>query len=151
MTTFSLLLVLFALSACGGGGSDSATDPPHISKAALIKKGDAICAETDKLQRVRLNAYLKVHPTAEESETAFAEMLRIAGMPPIASEIEQLRALGVPKGDEAKVNAILTGYEKSLRAAEADPKSIFNVTGGPFAPFEKQAAKYGFKACAEPL
>jgi hypothetical protein len=149
------LLLAFALSmisACGGGGTSvEAADPPPISKSQLLKKGDAICEKTDKIQIAELNAYFKKHPASQKSKAAYVKMIRLAGLPPVANEIEKLTALGAPKGDGGKVGAILASYEKALKTAEANTVSILSVSGGPFAGPEKLAAQYGFKACAEPL
>lgn len=148
------ILAALVVSGCGGGNPSTARSTAaegSLTKAELIAKGDAICAETDKIQEQRMAAYGKHEPDYMRSKPAFYRMIEAAGLPPVQIEIEKLRALGAPEGEEAKVNAILSGFQKAERAAEADPRFAMGVTEGPFVASAKLARAYGFKACSEPL
>jgi hypothetical protein len=148
-----LAVVLTAISGCGGGSSSAAGQSAGqaISKADLIKKGDAICAKTDKIQTSRMAAYVKKDPKATETKSAFIEMVKKVALPPVRSEVEELASLGTPKGAEKEFAAIIIGFEKAQKSAEANARFAMGLTEGPFTAPAKLAAKLGFKACAKPL
>jgi hypothetical protein len=153
----SLVPIVLAAVACaalaGCGGSDSsatASTNTTITKAQLIKQGDAICRKTDTIQREALAAYTKKHgePTAFG---ALGKMLAKVALPPIGTEIEELAALGAPKGDELQIEVIISGFEKALKGAEERPNTLLDSGEGEFARPDKLAGNYGFKDCAKAL
>jgi hypothetical protein len=151
------LCALVVLAGCGGGGNSTAegsgtssVGSGSITKAELIKKGDAACRRTDRIQDKAVAVYTKEHPnevtTVEDQEKA----LRAVAFPPIKKEIEELAKLGAPVGEEEEVDAIITGFEHALTAAEAKPSTLL-LGEGAFTRPDKLAEKYGFKACAKAL
>lgn len=158
---FCALFVLCAAAGCGqsSDGGDGHTDggdgqtrvaatsaPAPLSKAQFIARGDAICEKMDKTQNAALNAYAGKHGNGTKATQE--AMVRAAGLPPIKAEIEELDALGAPKGNEAEIQAIIVGAEEAIKEAEADPESINEIgPGNPFNEVDKLAAKYGFKSC----
>jgi hypothetical protein len=159
---FGLLLCVTALcmTACGGSdstasagslGSASGGDPPTITKASLITKGDAICTETDSKQRKALKAYEKKNPEKFPSTAGIEHTLKVVALPPIATEIEELEVLGMPAGDRGKLKPIYAGFRAALKEAEAKPSVLLGSDEGPFEAPDKLAGAYGFKACAKAL
>jgi len=145
------------LAGCGGSSGGSTTDgsttkvvvktDSGLTKAELIKEGDAICEETDKTQEVGLKAYLKENPKGQSNEAEQAKMVLAVGLPPIQEEVEDLAELGSPPGDEEIVEAILAGIEKAIEEGEKNPTSLLGEENNPFSAVSKLAAEYGFKEC----
>jgi hypothetical protein len=132
------------LAALAGCGSSSGDDAP--TKTEFIAKADVICRETDKRQTTKFNAYVKENGE-DGSKAGQEELVKEVGLPEIATELEELRALGVPEGDEDEVNAIFDGAEEALEKAEEDPGTVLQTTTDPFSDVEKLAKDYGFKEC----
>jgi hypothetical protein len=145
-----------AVPACGGGSSSSGAAPmataddQPISKAELIRQADAVCRQTDVIQKKRLAAYEEAHPNLFLGGPAGEEALRRAVFPPIGKEIAKILALGIPRGDKAQIQAILRGWLIALKKVEDHP-GIVLIGEGPFTRPDKLAAKYGFKDCSKAL
>lgn len=152
----SLALVL-AIAACGGGDSSDGGDggtsegttasAPAITKAELIKKADAICRKTDEIQKKALKAYPGGEKLTLEDSPEMRKLMKVVLLPPIEAELKQIAALGAPAGEEAKVTAIMTGWERALEKSLKDPSLLIGFDDGPFIAPGKLAAKYGFKDC----
>ena len=139
------VLSLAAIVAGCGGGESTASEP--LTKAEFIKAADAICEKADEAQEAELAAYVKKNPKAEANKAEQTKLVAIAGLPPVRTEIEELAELGVPEEAEA----LLGEMEKALEESESDPSSVLDSTDNPFTAVEKEAAKFGFKACNTPL
>jgi len=144
------LTVAAAAAGCGDSGSASSATP--LTKAQFIKQGDAICAKADKEQ---INAYLdfaKDDPKRLETKSGEQEVVTVAGLPPVQTMIDELGELGVPKGDQAQVEALLKGMEKALEEAEAEPGKVLELSAGsPFGKPDRMAREYGFEDCGDTL
>jgi hypothetical protein len=159
-----LVVALLSLVVYGcGSDSDSSTSAGFttpskaaeggatITKAELIKKGDAICRKTDQRQSRGLKAYAKKHPQWEKTTSGQEKAIAKAGLPPIGVEAEELENLGVPERESATVNAIFTALERALDEAEKDSGSLFSQKENPFDEVDQLAGDYGFKACSNAL
>lgn len=139
------------IGGCGGGGSsnDVTVDPAGttigaLTKAELIEKGDAICAEVNA-------AVGKVKPGSPRSAARLARLY--SGM------IESLKKLGIPAETEAKYGEYLykgklvviaddeveraakLGESAALETAHENAESALSA-------FELRAYWYGFKECS---
>ncbi|HET6997154.1 MAG TPA: hypothetical protein VFI03_01065 [Solirubrobacterales bacterium] len=145
MRRFVLIVALIALAAAlsvpGCGGDDEAT----ITKAELIKKGDAICKKADKTQGDDYIAYARKSGDPGTTESNVSKFV----FPPVVEQTEELEALGVPEGDEEKVDAIIAGIEEALKKSEAVLGKNPENFEAPFEEVSKLAADYGFEACSE--
>ncbi len=145
------------IAACGssssadGSGEVTNASAPAITKATLIEQADAICRNSDEVQKVALAAYEKEHPGALKKTSGMEEALTQVLIPPIAVEVEKVAALGIPSGDEAEVTTIVSGWETALKTVEKKPGILITLGEGPFEEPDKLAAKYGFKECDKAL
>lgn len=162
-----IVLVVAALALATGCGSSSdsssqattasgksattVSNATPLTKAAFIKKGDAICEKTDEDQKTAIAIYTKKHPGNQSSTAWLTKMIAVAAVPPIVTEAEELRELGAPSGDEETIEAIIKGIEEATVKTEADPASVIKLAGNPYNAVGKMAGKYGFKACNQPL
>jgi hypothetical protein len=134
-------------SGCGGGSSTAAE--VTITKAVLIKKGDAICRHTDTVQRERLASYETLNGGSPGTSTG--QTLSPIVLPPIATEIREVAALGSPKEAESQMSAIIRGWKAGLAKFEEKPSLLLASTEGPFVHPNKLAGEFGFKDCAKAL
>jgi hypothetical protein len=138
-----LFLALAVLAGCGGGGG---SDTP--TKAAFIKRADAICKQADDEQTKALEEAAKKGSLGKLSS---AEQLNLAvklGLPPIQKEAGELGELTPPSGDESEVKAFVEAIEEAAKKAEADP-SLLSGNAGAFNKADQMGESYGFEDCAE--
>jgi hypothetical protein len=120
-----------------------------ISKARLIKEGDAICEAGRKKLAAAAEQLFSTPP--QEREGRGRELVSTVLVPVLKADIARLRELGAPRGDEDQVEAILEGFQGILRTAEREPE-VFLTAGRPAAtdPWretDRKAESYGFTEC----
>jgi hypothetical protein len=137
----------------GCGGSDDGTAASgSLTKAEFIEKGNAICAQTNQQFEEEFSEFEKEHSLSGTGELSNPELIEAAEdifLPTITLQMEELRALDVPSGEESKVNELLNSAEKGLREAKEKPETLLVQGGGPFAEANKLAKEYGLDKCAE--
>lgn len=131
-------------SSAGGEGSSS------LTKAELIKQGDAICKKGNEDVEGEANEFAKENgidvnkPSTSDQEDVISEVIG----PAIMRQAEKIGELGAPSGEEEEVEAVVAAVEAGAEEAEQAPGSILNGKGGgPFAEANKLASAYGFKVC----
>jgi hypothetical protein len=153
--TPALLLPLAALAIAGcGGGSDSSASTPTttettaaLSKADLISKGDAICAEVNAGIGSLDNAESEVANTVIQVSDLYINM------------VDSLKSLGVPTETAGYEEFIGAGEELSKvegeakLAAERGDSAALSEAATRATPaleeFEAEAGAYGFEQCSE--
>jgi hypothetical protein len=141
-----LALALLALVGAGCGGDD---DTSSVTKAQLLKKGDAICKKASDEQLAGLQKAIEKNPKLEKDKALQEEAIVTYGLAPISDAAEELAALGAPEGDEEEVEEIITGMEDAVEESEEDPAPLVAGTTDAFNDVNKAASAYGFKECAE--
>lgn len=144
-----------ALLIVAGCGSGEEATTPAIAKAAYIRKAIGICkGMTDKLNSEGFAVLQEVEKetgkTGREAEAVFIPKWLV---PAMRTEIEELRALGSPQGDEKHVDAIYEDVEEVLDLAESDPRRYLYLQANfkhPYRKAEKLAKAYGIEACGQP-
>jgi hypothetical protein len=139
--------VILAVAGCGGG-SDSST--PSITKAQFIEKADASCKKNEEQIRADFNTYVKEHEKealTNPTEEDFANLVDAVIAPSLEQEVEEIRALGAPKGEEDQVEAILAATEEGREQAEEDSKAAVQGSTAGLEKATKLAREFGLKAC----
>jgi hypothetical protein len=151
-----LVLLLFGvgipLTASGCGEGDSAGDTTaSISKAQFVKQANAICAKTNRELVDSSEEFLNTKILRESKSLTKAQVIALSklALPPITEQVEELRALGAPAGDEGKVDAILSAAEEAIEKGERDPAAIYGADGGAFAKANQLSSAYGLEKCSE--
>jgi maltose-binding protein MalE len=148
-------VVLVATAGCGSSSDSSADSTSSLTKAALIKQGDAICKKGDDGIATALQAFLaKKHLSPEKPMTPALEKeaLNTVALPSLQKQAEEIAALGAPSGDEAEVSAIVEGLETAVKEGEEDPLSLNAPSGkarNSLVEVNKLAQEYGFKVCGQ--
>jgi hypothetical protein len=168
---FAIALAALIVAGCGGGsdssssGGDSSssstsssggggeTAPP--SKAGFVTQGDAVCKNGSEEVQAGYATYLKENKIKKigegneseaESEARIEEVIE-AAIPILRQQLDSLKALDVPAGDEAQFNAYVKAAEEGIEKGEEDPVELFTATGKVFAKSDKLAKEIGFKVC----
>jgi hypothetical protein len=140
--TLAIAVALIAGVAAGCGSSNSdTTSTAAISKPEFLAKANAICKTGDAKQTAAQEALGK-NPTQAEISNYTTNTL----IPNVQAQIDQVKALGAPSGDEAKVNSMLALAQADLNKIKANPALINQ--GDQFVNFEKVAHPYGLTSCA---
>jgi hypothetical protein len=133
--------------AMGCGGSGDSGSPP-LTKAAFVKRGDAICENVPNRYQARLKALPK-QPKSKSPEAVKEEENLKAAVPPLRTASGEFEELSPPAGDEQKAEAIVAALEKGADGIEAEPGSELTGPKSPLAEFQKLTKEYGFKFCSE--
>lgn len=144
-------LATWAVAGCGAGDGDTTTGArATLTKAELIERGDAICAEVNTAVGALAAeaAAAKVPDTIGKSTHLFIEML------------DRLQALGPPKDDDGSYAKFMEATEQFAKVETRVKRAIdlydpvaLSKAATEAAPalqeFRSQAAIYGFEDCSK--
>jgi hypothetical protein len=137
------------VAGCGSSNSTSTETTAAISKAEFVAKGNAVCAKGEKAQEAEINAYVKKHGLESKKPTTAqqAELVETVLVPNIQSQINGVKALGAPSGEEQQVSSALELSQQTLEKIEANPGLAFG-NKDTFAAAGKQLHALGLEKCA---
>lgn len=136
--------LIAALIAAGCGGSDGES----ISKEAFIAKADAICRKSNERMEAGFASVLKdIRNVTKLKPAEYEEVVDEVMVPNIEREIEQLKALGIPAGDEERVEAMLAALEEGKETAERNPEAVNASSDAVFGIASRIADEYGLEVC----
>ena len=135
-----MLVAGVAAAGCGSSSKTASTTTAAITKAELLAKGNAICGKADPVLSAA-GAKIEANPPKAE----VAALVRTTYVPSIQAQITQIKALGVPAGEQARVTSMLALAQADLEKIKANPALIATDV---FADFAKVAHPYGLTACA---
>lgn len=134
-------LVALAMVVAGcGGDSDTAE---ALTRAQFTKEANAICKDSD---RERATIFQEKSASPSLSDVEQEELVEEAFIAPYQEMIDSLNELGVPKGDEKEVEAIIQEMEDALAKLEDDPLGGLASTEM-FEKANKLSSKYGLNGC----
>jgi hypothetical protein len=141
-----VLSVALAVAGCGGSGDESSSI--SISKAAFIKKTDAVCKRGNGRMEAAFGRFLIKNknlrrPSKDEYEALVGKVL----VPNIEREIKEIRAFPVPSGDEDRVDDFLEALEEGIEVAERNPKAVVGSSEVIFGIPSRLAREYGLEVC----
>jgi len=149
LTVVAVLAMGLGLAACGSSNSTSTT--AALTKAEFVKKGNAICTKGN--QQINKAAHQtfskKKYPNGPPPKSVQTKFVTDTVIPSVQSQIDGIKALGAPAGDEAQVTAIVDAAQSALDKAKADPTVMLqnNPKNDPFAKADQLAKSYGLTAC----
>ena len=145
-----LLAVALVAAGCGSSSSDTTAS---LTKAEFLKQGNAICAAGNKEINAEFEKFFKEKEFSKKKQPTQAQLEEAAeeiAVPSIRKQIDGIRALGAPSGEEEQVNEIIDAAEEALEEAEEDPAALVNEENGNlFAKANKLTNAYGLTACGE--
>jgi hypothetical protein len=145
--TIGALLAVASIVGCGSG-EDPSTTTGAVSKAAFVKKADAICKQGIERMQRQIFAELRTKngirkPRPSEYEALVGKII----VPSVRTEIHQLRALEIPDGDEERVDAMIGALEEGLETAEDNPEAVAASSDVVFGIASRLAGEYGLTVC----
>jgi hypothetical protein len=136
---------------CGSGGSAG------ISRAQFVNHANAICKGTSARIQSELAAYGRSpegrRAVREEKagELSFSEAaVRVARrilIPAMRRQLEELHALGIPKGDGGGATALLDAFDEGIEKAGRRPERAVQDGTEAFGKQERLAGEYGIESC----
>ena len=135
-----VLAVALVAAGCGSGGSGSSTTAA-LSKADFVAQANAICSNGNKATNA---AGAQLHKGMSDAQ--MAAVVNKSFVPAVQSQIDAIKALGAPAGDESTVSRMLSLAQADLNEVKADPSLI--TKSSQFADFAKVAHPYGLTSCA---
>ena len=118
-----------ALGGCGGADDTTSTattasetttaSAPALSKEQFIAQADAICAAGDKT----INAAVQALGDGQPSQADLQQFAQIA-VPALQEQVDAIRALPPPSGDEAQITAMLDAVQDGIDKIKSDPSAI---------------------------
>ncbi len=147
----AVIAAALLIAGCGGGGDESSANV-SISKEDFIAKADAICKQGNKQMERELFKFLRESgtggslrkPSVEQNEKFIETVL----IPNLQREIKEIKALGVPEGDEEKVEAMIAALEEGLETAEDETETVAAGTSDiVFGIASRLAGEYGLETC----
>jgi hypothetical protein len=141
----AVFTVGLVLTACGSSSNSTTSTTAALTKAEFVKKGNAICKKGN--QQIN-QAGKTIFPTKQKPTSAQLNKFATAAETSIQSQINQLKALGAPAGDQAKVTALLATSQANLNKVKQDPTLLTSGNQHPFAAAAKLLHAYGLTACA---
>jgi hypothetical protein len=141
---------VFAIGSIAGCGDDSGAST--ADKAEFVKEANAICEEVKARIEVDYGRFLEDEYSGDANQQEEVDPDNLVDevvIPNVEREVDQIRALGIPSGDEEEIEAILDGREQAVDEAVGNAKKFVDTNGGMFDESSKLAREYGLKACAE--
>lgn len=141
-----LLVAALVAAGCGGGDDSSAAD--SISKEEFIAKADAICKRSNERMEAALVDVIKGESLKKLSEAKSEKLVGSVLVPNISRELEELKELGVPDGDDERVDAMISALEEGLETAEDNPEVVATTSSDTiFGIASRIAQEYGLETC----
>lgn len=131
----------------GCGSSDGSSS---LSKAEFIKQGDEICKSSSKQIETEAGEFAEQNnvntskPTKKQQEEVIEEVVA----PGLRSEAEELEALGTPKEDGDKAEAVLGALDSGVSEIEGEAAVVLG-SNNPLEKASKLADEFGFKTCGQ--
>jgi|SRR5215469_2490152 len=143
------LVVGVCVAGCGSSSSTTAETTTAISKAEFVAKGNEVCVKGEKAQEAEINAYVEKNGLEKQKPTKAqnAEIVETILAPSIQSQINGVKALGAPSGEEQQVSSALELSQQTLEEIEANPELAFGKKDV-FAAAGKQLHALGLDKCA---
>jgi ABC-type lipoprotein release transport system permease subunit len=141
--TLALTAVLaLAVIGAGCGSSDDDSGTSSLTKSEWIAKADAICQQgNQEIEQAAQQQFGNQKPTAADVQ----QFATGTALPNTQTQINKIRALGAPSGDEDQVNKILDTVQADIDKA----KSAGDIEESTFADGNALAKQYGLKVCGQ--
>jgi hypothetical protein len=140
-------MLALALALIVGGCGGEATSAPAVPKATFMTKAEAACLRAYNHIKKELHAHERRREGRKATTAELNEYAETVIVPTRKRELEDLRAIGPPEGEEGLYTEILAAYEEGIRATEEDPKKALFSLFGAFVKAQELTEKLGLKTC----
>jgi len=130
------------IGACGSSGGSSAGAAGPITKADYLRRGNALC------QKLADHLKSAAKDVGASGADGIATYLKGTLVPAVRAQLDDLRALGYPAGDDATLKSIYDDAGKVLDSIAQNPsKFVTESSEDPFASVNKRLSHYGLTKC----
>jgi hypothetical protein len=136
-----LVLSLLAASVAAGGCGSAGEAQAAPTKEQYQKQASKICSRASNDIYKKAGDYLSQNPQGSK-----AELYRRAGVPPLEQAYEDLKALPVPREDEAGIEAFIEKFSEAVEKVTDDPSMIVGHPN-PFSGARRLAKKHQLGDC----
>jgi hypothetical protein len=148
IASLATAMVIAVVAVGCGGGSDNA----FLSKAEYIKQADLVCGRIQRQIETEFGDFIadlgnKEPASQQASEAAQSIVANEIYIPRKEQELEGLKELRAPRGDEARVEKIIGALEDGIEATEKDPGHAVTNSAKAFSKEQVLATKYGLTNC----
>lgn len=130
---------MLAIASCGSSGSSA---PTMISMDQFAHKADLICNNASSKQTEIAAIYIEHHPNFKE-----ADLVVPAGIPPLEEELNQLSALGLPRGHEEEAEVFLEESKEALKELKKEPNRALSQKNNPYKTANELGEALGLGDC----
>ena len=144
----SVLVASSALIACGSNDAEGANayDEDTIAKGDFVQAANEACEE--RIAQMKAQSRRVFAKASQKSRDAGAKLLiEQVVVPGFEGELQDLRALQPPPGDEEQVEEIIAAIEEMVVRTRRD---LARERSYPYRKTENLAAAYGLPACGHP-
>jgi hypothetical protein len=142
-----------ALVAAGCGSDNSTTDSTaSLTKAEFLKQGNAICAAGNKEINAGFEKFFKENEFSKKNQPTqadFEEGAEEIVVPSVRKQIDELKELEAPEGEEEEFETLFENAEAQLEKGEEDTSLLTDENNDLFAGVNKEAKALGLGSCAE--
>lgn len=131
------------------GGNAEGVTTSSLDREEFIRQASARCHQAKKGLLQKAAKYVKEHSSEEVPEAVLtANGVSEVVMPVVEAQIEAVRQLGAPAGDEDEIEAMLSAQEDAVETVREQER--LDPVKGPAEFFEdsnKAYEEYGLRAC----
>jgi ABC-type lipoprotein release transport system permease subunit len=131
------------VAGCGSSSDDNGdSSTSSLTKAAWITQADAICQQGN--QQINQAAH-QTFGNQKPSTAQVQQFVTGTAIPSTQSQVDKIKALGAPSGEEDQVNKLLDTVQADIDKA----KSQGDISNATFADGNALATQYGLKVCGK--
>jgi hypothetical protein len=134
----------------GGAASLQQAEGPPETKAEFVKRADAVCEESSAAaEKAYERVLLEETPVAPDEQNELrAEVGKTIYIPSFQDQVDALRDMGAPPGDETAVRALTDAMQNAVDEARKAPAALLQRIPA-FDAAVEWARQYGVTACAQ--
>ena len=141
-------MALVLVSGCGGGEEEEEY-PAGVSqpqtKVEFLREADRICFSSESRIEAAADDLLNAPGRPDPAEVERVALAIV--VPALEAEVQAIRALEPPPGDEQEVEAILGATEQGIAEIEADPRGLAQRRPPGLRQAQRLAQRYGASQC----
>jgi hypothetical protein len=143
MAAFVLPGMVF-LAGCGGGEDTSTqAEVTTVAKVEYTKSAKALCEKALRTRQAEVEALAK--KLGDLDNQAKGRLVTAVILPSLHRQLEDLEAIGLPKGEEKKTEAFLRNLEAEIEKIEAQP--VKAIESGTLEGTRQRASALGLGSC----
>jgi len=117
---------------------------PIAGRVRLTHTNRGILARANLHTALAMECVRCLRPTTVPLELSIEDEF----LPSVRGQIDDIRDLGFPEGDEDELDSILDDAEDIMDEIEDDPESFVEAEADPFEEINTRLASYGITSCA---